>query len=76
MEKARAIRQRLGGGADLSEPFPDKPKGMHWKTYYRLQQKAEHANCLSLVLAMQRLGHAMYDQKRILLDFGPGKYRK
>jgi hypothetical protein len=55
-EKAQAIRQRLGGSANLLEPFPDKPKGMHWKTYYRLRQKAEHANHFSLVLAAQQFG--------------------
>jgi len=56
MEKARGIRKRLGGGDDLWEPFPDKPKGMHWETYYRLRKEAEHANDFSLVLAAQRFG--------------------
>ena len=51
MEKARTIRQRLGGSASLADLFPEKPKYMHWKTYLRLQEKSEHANCLSLVLA-------------------------
>lgn len=37
-EKAQKIRQRLGGSASLMEPFPDKPKGMHWQTYHRLLQ--------------------------------------
>jgi len=57
MEKARAIRKRLGGGDDLWEPFPDKPKGMHWKTYYRLQKEAEHASRFSLVLAERQFGY-------------------
>ena len=37
------IRRSLGGSASLAEPFPPKPKGMHWNTYLRLQRKAEHA---------------------------------
>ena len=34
--KAQSIRERLGGSANMMEPFPEKPKGMHWSTYERL----------------------------------------
>jgi hypothetical protein len=37
------IRMRLGGSASLAEPFPLKPKGMHWNTYEQLQHKAAEA---------------------------------
>ena len=57
MRKAQAIRERLGGNAALSEPFPDKPKGMHWKTYYRLRREAEQASRSSLALAAQQFGY-------------------
>lgn len=50
MEKARKIRQGMGGSNDLSEPFPDKPKGMHWRTYWRLYKKAEQAEEIALML--------------------------
>jgi hypothetical protein len=36
LHKAQAIRERLGGSANMTKPFPEKPKGMHWKTYERL----------------------------------------
>ena len=41
--KAQKIRQKLGGGAGLIAPFPEKPKGMHWFTYYQLWEKAHVA---------------------------------
>lgn len=39
INRARAIRIRLGGGADLSKPFPERPKGMHRRTYKRLHEE-------------------------------------
>ena len=36
LSKAQSIRKKLGGSASLDSPFPEKPKGMHWKTYWRL----------------------------------------
>ena len=43
LEQARKIRMRLGGNADLLEPFPAKPKGMHRRTFRRLRARAEAA---------------------------------
>jgi len=56
MEKVRKIRQRLGGGVDISEPFPWKPKGMHWKTYRKLREESERAEKLCWLLMGQRFG--------------------
>jgi hypothetical protein len=39
--KAHAIRARLGAFGSLDDPFPPKPKGMHWKTYRRLEAEDE-----------------------------------
>ena len=39
--RAHALRKRLGQVGSLDEPFPEKPKGMHWKTYWRLRQLDE-----------------------------------
>lgn len=38
--KADKIRERLGWGAGVALPDGIKPKGMHWKTFYRM--KARH----------------------------------
>ena len=43
LHKCRRIRRRLGGSANLTEPFPEKPKGMHHKTYWRLLLEYEKA---------------------------------
>ncbi len=34
--RPQKIRKRLGGSANMMEPFPEKPKGMHHDTYMRL----------------------------------------
>jgi hypothetical protein len=36
LHRAQNIRERLGGSANMMEPFPEKPKGMHHDTYMRL----------------------------------------
>jgi hypothetical protein len=36
LRRAQATRVGLGGSANMTKPFPEKPKGMHWNTYDRL----------------------------------------
>jgi hypothetical protein len=40
LRRAGTIRRRLGWQAGIANPTGDKPKGMHWQTFWRL--KAEH----------------------------------
>jgi len=37
--KADKIRERLGWWAGIALPDGEKPKGMHWKTFYRMKAK-------------------------------------
>ena len=53
--KAQRIRMRLGGSPDLTQPFPWKPSGMHWRTYWRLRHEAEGAELDGLVSGLQKI---------------------
>ena len=47
--KAQNIRMRLGGSANMLDDFPEKPKGMHWRTYERLCQVHDAARARSFI---------------------------
>jgi hypothetical protein len=49
LHKAQEIRERLGGSANMMEPFPERPKGMHWRTYDRLWWKHHEAEMVQLI---------------------------
>jgi hypothetical protein len=40
MNKCQAIRMQLGGSGSMDDPFPNKPKGMWWRTYEKLREQA------------------------------------
>jgi hypothetical protein len=40
LSQAQKLRQRLGGSGSMGEPFPERPKGKHRKTYERICCKA------------------------------------
>ena len=41
ISRARKIRLKLGGSGSVIDEFPERPKGMHWKTYNRLRRADE-----------------------------------
>ncbi len=49
LHRAQDIRKRLGGSANMMEPFPEKPKGMRWKTYERLFWEHHEAEVEQLI---------------------------
>lgn len=55
MRKARELRERLGGGRNLLEPIPERPKGMHWRTYRRLHSEYERASQIVFAMILARI---------------------
>jgi hypothetical protein len=47
LRRAQAIRQRLGGTANMYDPFPARPKWMHAGTYLGLRRQHDEANAHS-----------------------------
>ena len=47
LRRANKTRMRLGGEPGIASLFPDRPKGMHKRTYERLQSKISDAEMLA-----------------------------
>jgi hypothetical protein len=47
LSRSLKIRVRLGGSPDPLGPFPEKLRGMHWRTYLRLRARAEAAEAIA-----------------------------
>jgi hypothetical protein len=49
LHRAQKIRKRLGGSANMMEPLPERPKGIHWQTYEQLWWEHHEAEMEQLV---------------------------
>ncbi len=56
LTRTQDIRIKLGGDPSLAAPFPDKPQGMWWRTYWRLRKEANEAKYRWLVGVAERFG--------------------
>jgi hypothetical protein len=56
LTRAQKIRSRLEGSGSMADSFPDKPKGMHWRTYRHLVADYEYHDAVSLHGLAGRLG--------------------
>ena len=55
LRRAQRIRTGLGGSASMLEPFPKRPKGMHWQTYWKLWDKESRETTAHLGIMRQSL---------------------
>jgi hypothetical protein len=65
--RAQKIRMRLAGSANMFDAFPDKPRGMHWRTYNclrRAHDTAEERSNIGLMRFVDRLGRTSSQRRR------------
>jgi hypothetical protein len=55
LRRAQKISMRLGGSANMLEPFPERPKGMQLDTYMRLFWEHHEAEMEELAGMQERL---------------------
>jgi hypothetical protein len=68
LSRSLKIRVRLGGSPDPLGPFPEKPRGMHWRTYLRLR-----AHCEARAIAF---GDARSSDKEIGATTDPSSHER
>ena len=56
LSKAQSLHQQMGGDGVVMDGAPLKPKGMHWKTYWRKVKAMEAMYHGCMMEAAQRLG--------------------
>lgn len=69
IRRADAIRERLGWGAGILNPAGQKPRGMHWTTYYRLTTEYHRLAEAGLagIMASLRPAHRAMDRAAQML---------
>ena len=55
LRRARAARMKIGGSRNLTEPLPERPKGMHQRTYSRLYVEAARHEGVFLASTLRTL---------------------
>ena len=48
LRRAHTTRECLRASANMTKPFPEKPKGMHHETYWRLREEHDEAEVAQL----------------------------
>lgn len=56
LRRAQTIRTKLGGSANMLEPFPPRPKGMRWSTYMRMEDQHNTFYNVALVGMAKEIG--------------------
>ena len=46
LRKVGKLRALLGGAPGMANPIPDKPKGVHWRTYNRIVDEIYRVECI------------------------------
>jgi hypothetical protein len=64
--KAQRLRERLGGTGNLREPFPEKPREMHWRTYNRLRARGQWADQRAMVALLGQMARSSWYAARHL----------
>ena len=54
--RAQNIREKLGGSGNMLTPFPPRPKGMRWCTYFRMMRQHNAFHNVALVGMAKQIG--------------------
>jgi hypothetical protein len=71
IRRAQKLRMQLAGSANLAEPLPERPRGMHRRTFYKLFNKAAEAQERSQALELKYLRRHYPEQSRGLTVVSP-----
>jgi len=65
LRRQEKIRMQLGGDPGVRSPFPDRPKGMHRKTYQRLRSKMWNAEMSAKAALGMRFRRALHRDQQL-----------